>query len=52
MQPLILTYDPGELVVKKQAWINLILGFPALCLFVMAMFSDKETKTFSTGIQL
>src|SRR5215211_5979647 len=41
-----LTNDCKELVIKKEAWINLILGFPGIALLAIALFFGKETKPF------
>jgi hypothetical protein len=49
MQPPKLTYDHDELVVKKEDWINLIFGFPALSLFAICLFFGKDTKPFFKG---
>jgi len=46
MQPPKLTYDKNELVLRKEAWINLILGFPAISLFAISLFFHEETKPF------
>ena len=46
MQPPRLTYDKGELIIRKEAWINLILGFPAIALFAISLFFHKETRPF------
>jgi len=46
MQSPKLTYDKNELVIRKEAWINLILGFPAISLLTIGLFFHKETKPF------
>ena len=46
MQSPRLTYDINEIIIKKEAWINLILGFPAISLFAIFLFFHQETKPF------
>ena len=46
MQPPKLTKHSDDLVIKKEAWINLILGFPALSLLAIALFFGKATRPF------
>jgi hypothetical protein len=41
-----LTNDKNELIIKKRAWLNLILGLPAFCLFGIFIFFGKETNQF------
>ncbi len=41
-----LTNDGNELVVKKVAWINFIFGIPAIILFALSLFFNKETRPF------
>lgn len=46
MQQPRLSYDKNELLIRKEAWINLIFGFPAISLFAIGLLFHKETRPF------